>query len=60
MTSVKLYYCGCRCGCTTIIAGNDNLGCTFCLNDTTHILGLVRDGIDEAHQFNPLTGVDTS
>jgi len=26
----KLYYCSCRCGCTSIIASELHKGCTFC------------------------------
>jgi len=26
----KLFYCSCRCGCTTVIASELLKGCTFC------------------------------
>jgi len=54
----KLYYCTCRCGCTTIIAGKDNDGCTYCMEDEHHKVELESSGIKFPHQFNPFTEVN--
>jgi len=53
----KLYYCGCRCGCTTIIAGRDHEGCTYCMEDEHHKVDLEASGIKFPLQFNPLTEI---
>ena len=47
----KLYYCACRCGCTTVIFATDNQGCTYCMeNHKPEQTGLKP-------QFNPFTEV---
>jgi len=54
---VKLYWCGCRCGCSTVIVSEDNAGCTFCMEDNGHKRMLLQSKINLEHQFNPLTEV---
>ena len=51
----ELFYCTCRCGCTTVIAGMYNPGCKFCMNDQEHRKALKIIGINKANQFNPFT-----
>ena len=53
----NLYYCACRCGCTVVLAGKDNPGCTFCMEDNAHKRQFLKDGIDLKNQFNPMTAI---
>lgn len=53
---LKLYWCGCRCGCSVVIVGEDNQGCTFCMDSKEHKKDLAKRGIIK-YQFNPLMEV---
>jgi len=54
---MTLYYCGCRCGCTTVIADKDNKGCTYCMEDKKHLLDMEIFCGNLEFQFNPLTRI---